>query len=407
MRLFFCETFDDGTVGGSHACMYNLIRNMNAPDIEITVGFYGPNLYVEKYREIGVKVEILPFGSRVRNGNPLARKARNWYRERFSEPAWLREWMIGRNFDLIVLNNSIHVSLLFVDVCHSLGIPLVVYERGIGIFWKRDIDASGKVEASIPVSDAVRDHLLQSGFRTERIEMIYDGIDPSAMAIRVPVERVKEKLGIPPGSRLIGIVGNLRPWKGQKYFVEAFMSLARDHSDLHGLVVGGWSEEDRGYQAGLADIVNKAGLSERLIFLGFRKDVPELLSAMDVFVHASIKPEPFGMVLLEAMASRVPVIATNMGGAVEILDSGRCGILVPPRDAGAISDACGKYFDDEVFRTETVERAFERLEMAFRIQRTVEQTVALFRDVYGKTRSVQQVSYCRPVSLMTEGREKR
>ena len=113
--------------------------------------------------------------------------------------------------------------------------------------------------------------------------------------------------------------------------------------------------------------VGDSGLSDRIRFLGYRTDVPDLFSAMDIFVHASTKPEPFGMVILEAMAARRPVVATNIGGPPEILEGGRCGILVPPGDAGAIADACGKYFDDEGFRKEIVERAYERLEKEFRI----------------------------------------
>jgi glycosyltransferase involved in cell wall biosynthesis len=387
MRLFFCETFDDGTVGGSHACMYNLIRNLNAPDIEITVGFYGPNIYVEKYREIGVPVEILPLGKRIRNGNPLVRKSRNWYRERFSEPALLREWIKGRKFDLVVLNNSINVSILFVGVCRSLGIPLVIYERGIGVFTKKHVDASRAVDASIPVSDAVRDQLLRYGVHAKVMRRIYDGIEVDRWRADAAPASVKRNLGLPVGCRVVGIIGNIRFWKGQDHFIDAVKILSGRYADIYGLIVGGWGEDDRRYHEGLREKVEAAGLADRVRFLGYRTDVPELLSVLDVFVHASTKPEPFGMVILEAMAARRPVVATNIGGPPEILDGGRCGILVPPGDAGAIANACGKYLEDESFRRETVERAYERLEKEFRISKTVEQTVALFRNVCRTTRS--------------------
>jgi glycosyltransferase involved in cell wall biosynthesis len=387
MRLFFCETFDDGTVGGSHACMYNLIRNLNAPDIEVIVGFYGPNIYVEKYREIGVDVAILPLGIRVRYGNLLVRKARNWYRERFSEPAWLRKWINDRSFDVVVLNNSVMASLLFIGVCRSLGIPLVVYERGIGVFEKRHIDASGEVEASIPVSDAVRDHLVRSGFRTKVIRRIYDGIEVDRWRSDIDAAAMKRNLDLPEGCRVVGIVGNIRFWKGQEHFIDAVKILSERYGDVHGLIVGGWGESDRTYYEGLRERVEKAGLSERIRFLGYRKDVPDLLCTLDVVVHASTKPEPFGMVILEAMAARRPVVATNIGGPPEILEGGGCGILVPPGDAGAIAEACGKYFDDEGFRKETVESAYRRLIDNFRIDQSVEDTICLLRSVHGRGRA--------------------
>jgi glycosyltransferase involved in cell wall biosynthesis len=202
-------------------------------------------------------------------------------------------------------------------------------------------------------------------------------------------------------------VGNIRFWKGQDHFIDAVKILSERYADVYGLIIGGWGESDRGYHEGLRRRVVESGLSDRIRFLGYRTDVPALLSALDVFVHASTKPEPFGMVILEAMAARRPVVATNIGGPPEILDGGRCGILVPPGDAGAIADACGKYLEDESFRRETVERAFERLEKEFGILRTVEQTVALFRDVYGKSRAVPKISHRRHVSPMTEEREAR
>ncbi len=363
--------------------MFNLIRHIDRSSFQCAVGFYGHNLYVEKYREIGVAVSIFPFGSPVVRGNRIVRKFRNWYHLEYQAGKTLERFFRIHNFDLVVLNNSIFVSLLFVRVCRKLGIPLVIYERGIGYLLKRHVHASEHVLASIPVSNAVLEFLNRYGIRTKTVEMIYDGIEPEAMAVRKPPGRVIAELGLPPGSRTVGIVGNLRPWKGQKYFVEAFVPLARQNADLYGLVIGGFAEEDREYREELVRIVSEAGLGKRLLFLGYRKDVPEILSAMDVFVHASIKPEPFGMVLLEAMASRTPVIATNMGGPVEILDNGKCGTLVPPKDASAIANAANRYLADRSFRESTVDLAWKRLQEKFHIRETVRKTEALFRRVAG------------------------
>jgi L-malate glycosyltransferase len=380
MRIFFCETFDDGTVGGSHACMYNLIRNLDRKTFHCTVGFYGDNMYVGKYRELGIEVNVLPIGKPIVTGNRIIRKIRNWYNLEHKAGMFLERFLREKKFDLIVLNNSIFVSLLFVRSCRKLAVPLVIYERGIDFLLPKHVRASVHVQASIPISNAVMEFLTRYGIRTKIVEMIYDGIDPAA-AVQRTSGMMKAGLGLPPESRIIGIVGNLRPWKGQRYFVEAFVTLARQHPDLYGLVVGGWSEEDKGYRDELAGIVSQAGLAERILFLGYRKDVPEILSAMDVFVHASIKPEPFGMVLLEAMAARTPVIATDMGGPVEILDNGGCGALVPPKDARAIANAANRYLADRQFRENTVDLAWKRLNEHFHIRETVRMTESLFKRV--------------------------
>jgi glycosyltransferase involved in cell wall biosynthesis len=134
-------------------------------------------------------------------------------------------------------------------------------------------------------------------------------------------------------------------------------------------------------------MVREAGLDSKVRFLGQRSDVPDLMSCSDVFVHASIKPEPFGMVILEAMAARKPVVATDSGGPVEILNNGEFGILVPPRDGNAITAACLRYLDDDDFRERTIEEAYERVMRDFHISRTVRRTTEFFGRVLSKSES--------------------
>jgi glycosyltransferase involved in cell wall biosynthesis len=261
----------------------------------------------------------------------------------------------------------------------------VVYERGIGYFKQKHIRATENIGASIPVSEAVRRFLLNYEFKTKVIEIIYDGLDPSAYINKRSRAEMKSRLHIPTDGKIIGIVGNIRPWKGQKYFVEAFGNLAKQHDNIYGLIIGGCAEEDHAFESGLKDSVRKAGLQDRLLFLGYRNDVPELLPILDVFVHASTKPEPFGMVILEAMAARIPIVATSLGGPREILNDGECGILVPPEDGKAIAAACNRYLHDSGFGQDTVNKAYERLMMNFHIHQTVEKTVDLFNRVAGSS----------------------
>jgi L-malate glycosyltransferase len=381
VKIFFCETFDDGTVGGSHRCMYNLIRRLPPSDMAATVGFLGHNLYVEKYRDIGVRVEVLSLPQPLSHWNVPYRKARNWYSQEILLRRQLEKYLAEAGYDLVVLNNSIFVSLPFVKACRRLRIPLVIYERGIGNYRPAHIAASSKVSASIPVSDAVLENMNRFGFRARIVERIYDGIELGGTARRRDPGAVKADLGIPGDSRVIGIIGNIRFWKGQEHFIEAIEHLLLQYKDLHGLVIGGWGEADRDYYETVTGKVLQSGLENRVHFLGYRTDVPDLLNILDVFVHASTKPEPFGMVILEAMAAGKPVVATKIGGPIEILDHGRCGILVPPNDGKAIADACAVYLDRPEIREDMKRRAYERVMKNFRLEQTVEQTVALFRKV--------------------------
>jgi glycosyltransferase involved in cell wall biosynthesis len=381
LKAFFCETFDDGTVGGSHRCMFNLLRCLPRDEIRATAGFLGPNVYVEKYREIGIDVEILSFPAPILHGTPVIRKARNWYNLVHRVERHLMDYLREKAYDIVVLNNSVYVSLPYVKACRRLGIPLAIYERGIARYAREHLVASAHLAASIPVSDAVLENVKRSGFRTKLIKRIYDGIDTEAGEARRSPEQVRSDLGIPREARILGILGNVRFWKGQETFVESFRNIASRYPQAYGLIIGGWGEADREYYHSIRSLIARYGLEERVRLLGYRMDVPDLLGAIDVVVHASTKPEPFGMVLLEAMRAGKPVVAANIGGPVEILDGGACGLLVPPHDSEAIAAACARYLDNQAFADEMVRRGRERLKAEFDIRKTVDETVRLFREV--------------------------
>ena len=372
-NIFFCETSNDGTLGGSHTCMYNLIRYSDRNRFHFTVGFFSENPYIQRYRDLGVDVAIIPTVSPRKNGLFLKRKAINWYNREYKLEKYLSSYIFRNKFDIILMNNTIFESINFINVGNRLKLPIFVYERGIMQYSKEHIIASERIDASIAMSDAILQNMLEYKFKSKIMELIYDGVDPALFEGPFDPIGIKKELKIPVDSKVIGIIGNVRSWKGQKYFIEAFKFLAPRYPDLYGIIIGGWSEMDHEYLKSLRETVKDAGLENRIQFLGYRKDTPALLSILNVFIHASTNPEPFGMVLLEAMAARIPIIATRFGGPIEILDSGRCGALVPPEDGKAIAEECIKYFSDEIYRRDIIEKAYKRLCEKFHIKTTVNQ----------------------------------
>jgi len=380
-KVFFCETSNDGTTGGSHSCMYNLIRHSDREQFRFTAGFFSENSYVQKYRDLGVNVEIMPNIPPRKNGLVLSRKAINWYNREYKLEMYLTSYIRNSQFDVIFMNNSIFESKIFINAAKKSGVPIVIWERGISKYSKDNIKWSESVDATVAMSDAILENIHKNKFKSRIIERIYDGIDPALFEGPFDPVEMKNELKIPIDSKVIGIVGNVRVWKGQKYFVEGFKYLAPKYPNLYGLIIGGWSEMDHEYLGALRQAVKESGLAERIRFLGYRKDTPALLSILDVFVHASIEPEPFGMVLPEAMAAKVPVIATNFGGPLEIFDAGKCGALVPPENGRAIADECIKYFSDEAYRRDVIDKAYKRLLEKFHIDKTVNQVGQLLEMV--------------------------
>lgn len=387
MNVLFIETACDGTIGGSHTCLFNLLNNLDRNTYRMCVGVYQNNAFVDKLREIGVNVFLLPRNP-VLSGNVFIRKIRNWYRLIYRHRIELSRVISSQKIDVLVLNNSIAGGKDYVHVCSKFGIPVLAYERGYIQYTAADILLSNRIDASIAVSNAVRENMMQQAY-SAKARVIYDGLpiwDARPANTDIGKSEIKKGIGLPDDSVVIGIVGNIREWKGQEYFVKAFISLGEKYNKIYALVVGGHGIEDREYTNHLEKLAMGTRIRDRLLYLGFREDVPDLLGILDVFVHASIKPEPFGMVLLEAMLHRVPVIATGIGGPVEILANGGCGILVPPRDEHAVAGGVEKYLNDRLFREEMVRRAHRRVKTEFIMNNTVSQVDNLFREVVGRAR---------------------
>lgn len=159
---------------------------------------------------------------------------------------------------------------------------------------------------------------------------------------------IREHLGWAEGVRVVGIVGRLQPWKGQRVFLEAAALVGSTRPDVRFAVVGGavlgW---EGSYPDELRQMAHQLGLGTRVHFAGHQSDVYPWYDALDVVVHASAR-EPFGLVLVEAMALGRPLVAAAAGGPMEVVEDGVSGLLVPPGDPAALAQAVGRVLDDPV-----------------------------------------------------------
>lgn len=181
-------------------------------------------------------------------------------------------------------------------------------------------------------SEAAAQAFVAAGGRRDLVEIVPNGLSLQPQ----PVTRgeLRASLGLPAGP-LVGVFSRLAPWKGQHVLIEALASLP----GVGLVIVGDALFGEQAYAARLKARVAELGLTDRIHFLGHRSDVPALMQAVDVMVHPSIDPEPFGRTLVEAMLAGVPVVATDAGAAPDILERGRAGDLVPPNDAPALGRA--------------------------------------------------------------------
>jgi glycosyltransferase involved in cell wall biosynthesis len=144
------------------------------------------------------------------------------------------------------------------------------------------------------------------------------------------------------------MAGRLQHWKGMHVFVAAVARIRESRPDVHAVIVGGAHETEPQYGAELRAQVHVLGLDGAVTFAGFQPNVAEWMQAMDVFVHAS-DAEPFGIVVVEAMALGKAVVAGAEGGPAEIITDGETGLLTQYGDAGSLAQAIMRYLDDRAF----------------------------------------------------------
>ena len=185
---------------------------------------------------------------------------------------------------------------------------------------------------TVVVSDYLRKLLVDAGFPPARTHRIYNGVDLDRFApCREP--RLRAELGLDPGTRLVGMVANIRRSKGHEYFVRAARKIGEGVPEARFLAVG---EINDLLARPLRDLVRELELQNRFLFLGFRPDVPAILGELDVFVLASTD-EGLSIATLEAMAAGRPVVVTRSGGPQELVTDGETGYLVPAADPDALA----------------------------------------------------------------------
>jgi glycosyltransferase involved in cell wall biosynthesis len=245
-----------------------------------------------------------------------------------------------------------------------------------------------KLDRIIVVSEYVKQELLRAGLDCpDKIEVVHNAIDlqnwdAQTAAIQTTL---REELGVPGGRPVVGLVARLDRVKGQREFLLAADMVAQAHPDATFLLVGvirpasRWAPFSEYYRE-VAALAGRPALRGRVLFVGWRTDLPRVMASLDILVQPSHR-ETFGRVLLEAMASRRPVIATRVGGMPEIVRHGETGLLVPPGDPQALAAATLTLLADPATRQAMGEAGRRRVEERFGLPEHLRRLEAIYADV--------------------------
>lgn len=231
---------------------------------------------------------------------------------------------------------------------------------------------AGKV---ICVSQNNFDMLLNKGINQGSLAVIANGVDLEQFSCAGPNQNLKKSLGIEPQEIVIAIVGRLGEEKGHKVLFKALSSIAPQYSDLKCLVVG-----DGPLRKKLQEQVNALNLSRHIIFIGNRQDMPDIYKICDILVNASFT-EGLPMTILEAMASRVTVIATRVGALPLVIKNEENGILLDPGDPDTLSQAIIGLLKDVDKRKALAQQAYKDVCEHFSEQRMAENYKNLYQEL--------------------------
>ena len=243
--------------------------------------------------------------------------------------------------DVVHVNNY---SMEPVLGARLLGIPVVYHLHG---FISPNLDNSGRrsfrrVSAFVSISRVVTEAAVRAGIDRARIHEI-----PNF------VERMPEALPAPmPTAPAIGIFGRIIPWKGQREFFSAAMHVLRQFPGLRVYLVGGASDGDPEYVEACRELARASPYADQIEFTGMVTDVAMYYRKCTVVIHASISPEPFGMVMIEAMSEARPVVASIFGAASEIIQDGVEGYLVDPANSHLMAARIAALLADPTFAAE-------------------------------------------------------
>jgi len=390
LRVLYIEANEDGSVGGSHQVLYDMLNAFDRSRYEPIVLFYQDNRFTESFREAGVRVitwdAVRAKEREVHETRGKVAKTFEIFRAIARRRAFLRE----EGIDLIHLNNSPRTGHDdWLPAARTVGIPIVASARGdadplpgSGLRHAVHCWLMTRVDRVLAVSEYIADAWRKQGVPPERVFVVHDGVNPAT--IRSLGQRTREEIrasiGVPAGRLLVAMVGNIREWKGQHVVIAALREMdPAERARLYVAFVGAVRTEDEEYLEGLRKSVAEGELTDVVAFIGSRTDVPEIFSASDIAVHSSVTPEPGGTVVIEAMSFGAPVICADRGGHFDYLEPG-LGLTHDVNNPRELAQHLTSLARDPELRERMVAQSRVRAAQ-FSVERTARKTEAVYEDL--------------------------
>lgn len=267
------------------------------------------------------------------------------------------------------------------------GSPIVLSKRVGSYITKKDLlhrYTYRHVDRVLAISDVIRKNVLDTTpVPPEKVVTLHDAVDTEAFSVsRVSRDRVRREFMFTDDTIVVGFVGRFSPGKGHEELLEAAARLNKRYANIRFLVVGEASRGEEAYEQRIKSLCKSLRLDAVVHFAGYRKDIPDVMAAFDIFAFPS-HAEAFGVVLIEAMAMEKPVVSTNCDGVLDIVVDGVTGIYVNPRNPSQLAAAIEKLGADPIMREQMGKAGRARVEALFDQRNQIRHIEDMYYELLG------------------------
>ena len=356
---------------GADKVMLDLIKRLDKSKYTPYVILPTNGVLVDALKNEGVNVTVMPY--------PIMRR-------KYFNP----KGIIQYGFGLVKYTNKIakyaeehHINLIHTNTAATLEGSFVSRKLNIPQLWSiHEISVSPQIMytitskliakySSITITDskAVKDHLDASGFFKEgSVKVIYNGVDSERFKPENDCSYLYEEWKIPKTARIIGMMGRVNSWKGQRDFLKAANLIMAKFPDVYTVFVGAAFEGEEWREKELADAIAQSPYKDRIVNKGYRTDSEGIYKLYDVFVLPSTNPDPLPTVVLEAMATGKPVVGYKHGGICEMVKDGYNGLLAEVRNTEDLAFKISLVLNNKDMRLHMGENSRKRLLEKFSIE---------------------------------------
>ena len=378
-------------VGGSDLALLRMVEALDQDYYQAFVALPGDGPMTERLRAAGATVRFVPMMQLRTLPSPS-------YQARYLARFWLSVWRLRR-----VIRQD-RIDLVHTNSLYCLYAGFAARAARVRHLWH-----IREIPPAIPVARpalarmvlALSDMVVAmtqacaaglDGARTQspKMRFLSEGLDLARWSRSQVTRDLRQELGLPPSALLVGFVARLDPWKGLDVFLQAARLVASDIPNAVFLVSGDAPSGFEAYRDRMIALAAELDIADRVHFLGWRyrmDDIPILMAGLDVFCHTSIAPEPFGLVIIEAMAMGTPVIAADAGGPREMVVDGESGLRTPPGDAPALATAIRSLAADPDRRAGIAAAGRARVEAVYSLPAFQAQLGRLYEDVLAGVRT--------------------